>query len=436
MVFKDEAFYSLPLPQQVDDPTGGDAGEEEVFFQCISTQGAAHRPKILKTLARVPQDNAREAPLALSLQYLQVWKREGNMVTGFFDSDPVFVDSKDVGPFQSVRGRLQEWTASVSDLVGMFDLSEPRSAAPTLALTDGKVPVCMVVEHLRAEGWIPMNGLVIHTDMTKTMDGRKPESKKLYFQTLLKLEDYLHHNPSIHSDQPISYFKCVMQQMPIEANLGDEWYKQRLLLPQDAMLALPAPPAPEALADGSSSDGGFDVVGGTAPAAKVRVRRAPRVAVEAIVPFGVVPLHAPPPPPPPDESSSSSSSASGEDSHDSEFDVVGRSKVSEWFVLVPDGPRIKMDSYKPGGKRRYNRYIAKCTHHEGGCTKKRNCNLKIRYGPCEPVAYLHAWNAMGAACSAAEHTVRGLVVPQAEVARFIGKIGDKAKPLLDLAAPE
>lgn len=439
-VIKPEQFYSVSVLKQCDDPIAEAPVEfeEEVFFQCISLASGSHRAKAVEVLGGGEEEDARRhAALAVEVQYMNTFiRRSQTLVTAYFDSDPVYVNSLDLAPFSSLRTTLLQWSGTTSDNKCCFDLSDPRSAAPTLALTDDEAPTCMILDHLRAIGWAPMNGAIVHTDLTKHMDGRKPESKKQYFQTLLQLEDRLRSNGEVHSDQPQNYFKCVNLGLKVEPNLGDKWYKQRLQLKPGEVLALPAPPVALALedVDVDLDLGDFDIVGigDTAPKKARPKRSAPKAKIAAAA--APVPFHLPILPPA--DPSSSSSSSSSDASMGSDFDVVGvptRSVVTEWQLPMDDGPRIKLDSYQPKGKQRYQRFIAECTvpgHCK--CTKKRNANLTESYGPSEPVAFLLAWAEAGQHCTEAEHKSRKCVVPQARVAHFVGKLGHRAKALTDL----
>jgi hypothetical protein len=424
-------FYSVPLPTQCDDPGGLPAGEEETYFQVMSVHSGGQRAKVLQVLAKDEQDVAREAELAVNLQYLQTWSRRSpELVTAFFDSDPVFTSALNIAPYHLMRTRLLQWSGTVSDTRGCHDLSAPRSTVPTLALTDDGVPTCMVIEHLRELGFVPMNGRVIHKDMKLEMDGRKPESRLVYFQTLVRLRELLEHNQTIHSDQPTSYYQCVQQCYTVDANLGDKHYRLRLTMPRDSVLALPAPPPLDvpAIADGVADDG-FDVIGSDESAHEVRPRQRKARAKPAL-PFPAAPLL----PIGPAEPSSSSSSSSGSNatSANSMFDMVGeRSRVTDWITIFDGAPRMKLDSYKPAGKRRYQRFIAECTWHGADCVKRRNSNLTESYGQTEPIAYLVAWNAMGEHCDKAAHKIRGFDVPAVNVARCVGQVGSKATPLID-----
>ena len=84
--------------------------------------------------------------------------------------------------------------------------------------------------------------------------------------------------------------------------------------------------------------------------------------------------------------------------------VVDKAKDS---FRIPNGPSVKADIYTPLGKNEYRRFIAKCSHHKC-CFKKRSFAQCRLHGRIEPVAFLAAWNDLGATMSEAEHQARGL----------------------------
>ena len=90
--------------------------------------------------------------------------------------------------------------------------------------------------------------------------------------------------------------------------------------------------------------------------------------------------------------------------------MKSRGEVSEW-VEITGLPHLKLDRYKPAGKKAYLRIIAKCRTHGDGCIKKRNATHCATLGKIEPVAYLAAWDERGATCTREQHTQRNFIVP-------------------------
>ena len=92
---------------------------------------------------------------------------------------------------------------------------------------------------------------------------------------------------------------------------------------------------------------------------------------------------------------------------------------------------MKLDSYKPKGKSSYTRLIVECTFHDN-CQRKRGANRTAMHGAIEPIAYLSAWNKLGADVSKERHCARNYRVPAADVAREALSLGKRAQPVLDL----
>ena len=81
-----------------------------------------------------------------------------------------------------------------------------------------------------------------------------------------------------------------------------------------------------------------------------------------------------------------------------------RSKIGLWYVL-PDGTQYFKESYKPRGKARYFRFVAKCIHHGSHCIRKKACH-NWSASEQEPLAYLMAWQLTGQVLSEDEHRER------------------------------
>ena len=82
---------------------------------------------------------------------------------------------------------------------------------------------------------------------------------------------------------------------------------------------------------------------------------------------------------------------------------VPRSTISSTLVL-PCGVQVRLEEYKPRGKNAYKRWIGKCTFHFN-CSRKRTAS-SCEHGPLEPLAYVSAWNELGAHLSRDEHVRR------------------------------
>ena len=258
-------------------------------------------------------------------------------------------------------------------------------------------------------------------------------SKSKYLSVVLSLRDRLPHNPRIHSSQPASYYSLVLKDTEVIPGQGDKTYRRMLATGGEELLALGPPDGDAALPleDGPADDdsASFDAPNSTPTPGSKRARP------EAKPKRGKKARPAP---------SSSSSSSSAPDSpapraesepDDASFDAGGgdvRSKVTAW-VEMPRGPRFKLDSYKPKGLARYKRLQVECTYHDS-CIKRRSVSMKHTrvYGDLEIIAYLRAWNRLGADLDKEAHMDRRLRVPWEEVERYALSLGDTAAPILAL----
>ena len=180
---------------------------------------------------------------------------------------------------------------------------------------------------------------------------------------------------SMRSDQPQSYYKCLLANKLVQPLLGDKTYTA--VLQNRPLPALPAPaavplPAPEPAAPDMDSDSGelLEVL-------------------DVIPPIGAhdhaLAL------PPGGESGSDSSSAPDEIVHSLVIDPV---------PLDLDGARLRFEASTHG----YDRYIITCRYHHG-CMKHRNRGRAQckNFGAWEPLAFLAVWESRGMDCEPGEH---------------------------------
>ena len=120
----------------------------------------------------------------------------------FFETDPVYINLLDIAPFGDVRASMMEWRTEPSDTYGCIDLVSPTPCRPG-ALDSDDCPVLAYMEHLRGAGWLAVKREVVHTQaIAGPMDVRNCHTKKLYFKSLVKINDLLGSNPEIMSDRP------------------------------------------------------------------------------------------------------------------------------------------------------------------------------------------------------------------------------------------
>ena len=380
--------YSVPLDRtEVDE----DGNEREIngacYFQILSTMSGSNRPKLMPTVVVDLHDEALAAPLAVNLQYMDVWQKDSEQaLTVYFDSEPVVYNILDVADWATLRNQLFSWDAGLSAIAGCVDIKSPRLAGPQCSVMDRECPVLMVVEQLKLQKWVPCASKFVHTTLEKHFDSRNPSPvRKYYYQVLLSLEDRLKVNPKVDSEQPGSYYQLVLRDVVVSANQGDKHYRNMLgdLGGDGGDVALVA-------AVGRPEASEFDVADAVADAAGVPVvapqERKPRAVKVALPPLALPEEHADSDDGDSSSSNSSSSSSSSSSRADSDgsFDVAkGRSAMSVW-VDVGDGvPPFKLDKYKPRGKAAYVRLIARCLHHDN-CFKRRSTAKTSSLGDPNP----------------------------------------------------
>jgi hypothetical protein len=159
------------------------------------------------------QDAARQAPMAVSLQYMDLWvdRESGIKKTSYFDADPEFANVLEISSWNQIKNEPYHWDQQNSAIDGCTDLVNPTLARPLCSLEDPACPTLLLLDRLRQLKWIPCTCEVEHTSVNdKHFDCRSPNSKTKYYQVLLSLEERLVVNPCIISSQPQSYFSLVL----------------------------------------------------------------------------------------------------------------------------------------------------------------------------------------------------------------------------------
>jgi hypothetical protein len=439
-VFDVHCWYSITVPAIEDaSVVTAESHDKREYFQVLATQTRQARMKLVATHANLV-DIQHTAPSSLLLQSVEVWRVDSSSsVTCYFDSDPEFVDVLTLGPLNIITNNLLVWEARASDTDSCIDLVNPVAAKPKAELSDDDCPVLCLLMELNRLRWHPMTELAIHVnDNDKRFDFRNATSKRKYFQVLLKLCDVLSRNDSVRSDQPQSYFDLLLRGESALPCLGDKHYKA--LLNRDAAQAISSQ-GPAALLDNpftrplaNSCAVDFDIeICGASTGVLPRQLDAGEVALEdgkvdatqiegQTLQSHVAGLVGPRASSGGLDSSSSSSSLASSGDESIEVHALGGDRF-EWFQ-VPSGPRIRLDKYKPKLAAEYKRWVARCEFHGATCNKKRSLAITSTHGRLEPIAFLAAWNEMGATLDAAAHRKRGFQPPLDRVAHWASSLGD------------
>ena len=371
----------------------------------------------------------RSTRVVLCYQRLAVRAREGDCLTAYFTTDPVFDSALTIAPFRITYNYSMTYDLAPSDVGGCFELTNPRRAVPLLALEDKACPTICILDALRRRGWRAMQGLMIHEERSALRyDERNVQRQKSYLQCCLAIEDVTRVQASFRSDQPIGYYQLLLKGQAVEANLGAARYRDMLkaLGNEEHVFEFAIGDVEGSLAPPVADEDLFDM--NVESAAAVAPAFVP-AAVPLVVPAGVPPSEMRSP-----RSRSRSgprAAAAGSDdplgSEEALFDVAvpggGSSTIRHGAVQVPDGPLCKLETWSPVGRAEYANWTAVCTFHGRSCKKTRGAKFCERFGRVEPVAFLAAWNALGEELSEEEHRKRGTKPTEEKVAEWVARLG-------------
>lgn len=437
-VFAPQTWYRVKIPQADLDDVGEPVEREETrYFQILQMASGQSRPHVMPTIES-HDDVMLLARMALNIQEGSEHVDQGgeeDQVLVYMDTDPHWISWKDVGPWQQVHRTLTRFKVVLgsAEQPGCLQLSDSERAVPMHALTDLKCPTLVILKELRRRGWQSIRGRVVHqtTDIA-SMDGREAKAMKAYFIVLLELGRCLPLTSRIPSDQPLLYYKLLLQGRHVEPDLGQRTY---LALQRDAdyvpepapvddgeevfffrprpMHPPPLPPPDLALPDigdvaevdprgalrppakprgppVSKSGSSRDVVPAPPPKAPRRPKefvpppppRAPQVKLPPPpVPLPlpddeeiyIAPAEAPKPPPPVRRGARAAQ--------------VGRD-----YIPAIGGGGVCFTEYFPVNRPSYANWMFQCPHHHN-CFRTMGLGPRntSAHGELEPLAYLHVW---------------------------------------------
>lgn len=330
------------------------------------------------------QDVILYSRLGLNLQEasLKPCDEVGGVVVVYEDSDAQWVQSQDLGSFNTVRASLMRYGRTEGSVghPGCILLGDACRALPTMPLTDASCPTMSIIAGLRRRGWQPVKGRVVHVGAeVGDMDGRYAVHKKHYYRVLYQIEQCAPLTTNIPSDEPLMFYKLLLLGRNVEPGLGDASFRAILrdadisdddienvavadddieivVAGRDMPLPLPAPvvpapivprpPAPVVVGGpGSSHDAGDIAIGGLVPRPKAARRQARRR------PY---------------------------------LDAIGGGECYFEEYTTPTGSS-------------YGNWIFKCPHvgpgHSSNCERTLGMSARntARHGSVEPLAFLHAW---------------------------------------------
>ena len=196
-------------------------------FQILQIMTSHSKPSLMPTIES-HSDTMLKGRLALSIQEVSIKadaeEPDGGVVV-FEDSDPEWRSWSELGPWQEVRTTLQRFERAEGSVAheGCIVLSDPVAATSPYALTDLRCAAITTIAELHRRGWRPTKARVLHESAAiGAMDTREATRMKAYYVVLLELPRCFPLSPRcIPSDQPIAYYKCLLQGVVVEPGLDN-----------------------------------------------------------------------------------------------------------------------------------------------------------------------------------------------------------------------
>ena len=237
---------SVPVTRMGEDGVE-ERSTEPRYFQLLHMTHTKSRPKLMPTIES--WDNpVLHKQLALNLQETAVRPIEGEEGDGsilvYPDAEPRWVGYEDIGPWNKVLTTLQRFgdVRGTPDHPGCFRLSAPEFARPAHPLTDLKCPTLCIVTELYRRGWRPVRRRVTHASLDcGPIDGREAVAMKAYYIVVLEIHRCLPLCAGIPSDQPIPFYKCLLDGKAVEPGLGVAAYRRVLTGDPDPPAAIEDP---------------------------------------------------------------------------------------------------------------------------------------------------------------------------------------------------
>jgi len=434
-------YYTLNRSVEEPTPDGGtqEVATEEVF-QVLSLQHAKNRPHLVHTVQSA-DDPVLISGVSLGVVICRHWVAPNidlpNGARLVFPEGPVeWVAPARIANFSFWFSTLTLWKrcCARSDAPGCLMLTEAEDALPRYPLTDERCPVLTIIKAMQAKGWLPIQGHVLHKDLSVTYDGREAVRMRWYYTLLLfALRSSLPlASGEIPSQEPGSFYRLLLKGIATQAGLGDKHYmailnknrasrgKEPLPLDMEELCGpIPLPPPPTEQGDvimslspdrpkrpkvtrgghgpiGSGAAGSSDPppVGtrslplpgpGEPPRCPGRGNESPPVVAD---PPPVAPL--PPPAPPPAEDEICGVPPSPPDA----FPRAPR-EYGGWYDGL-DGSRVKFRKYPvPREDKTYINFHITCTHKACKTAKTKGTTAKepTKQMYVDLLCFLHAWRA-------------------------------------------
>ena len=486
-------WYGVNFPRSEQGEDGQAVEQPETrHFLVLNVIDAHSRPHLMPTID-THKEVVNSSRLAFQVHHATVAREAVSALSAdvevpgvivYHEEDPVWLDWKDLAPWEFLYDSLVVFSSvtGVEGQPGRTALSDPVLAKPTFALTDRRCPTLNIVSELLNCGWKEVQQTVHHSSKSKgkVMDGREAARMKTYYLVLLDLQKHVRLAPEgIPSDQPISFYKCLLKGLAgVLPHQGDKTYL-RMLKDGAALPAIEDAPgadsgSEEFVVGGADSpvaiEEGSEEVSFAAPRQRIRKKAPPlppktvpptppapppplpatttQPLLPPVPPPTVPPTTAPPAPPveedfivagTPSEPAPPPPPAAPRQPRviENKSRVKRARKARDWKDAIGGG-QIHYEIYAhPDGRPGYGNFQFKCQHlgHDAKCGKVRGSGPAMtRLSPLEPLAFLHAWRDVLEAPERSELDVschRDEPPTEEEVQAFLESNGDALKELAE-----
>ena len=157
-----------------------------------------------------------------------------NGIRVFTEANAEWVVPETIATFDEMANHLWKHTRTEPDqeVTGCIVLRDPEKARPQLALTDPRMPTCLVTEALDQQGWIAEKHFVEHKALLPPgghlpYDGRSATRQKWYYHALATLPVTLPLcSGTLPSAHPVHFYRLLLRGEAVRPGMGAKHYTQ------------------------------------------------------------------------------------------------------------------------------------------------------------------------------------------------------------------
>ena len=349
--------------------------------------------------------------LHATVQVHAVWQEEENALEVFVAQEPDHLTLHEFSAdSQQFRNSILRWKVVASEHDGCQRLEDPEDPTASLDAFGEDMPVLLLIEWLRDNGWESHEGKVVHTAESRMFDIRNSVGKRSYFQVLRRWDELRERIGRMTSTEPVAFYMCWLRGIEVPGGFSAAYYKQRL-----------QGTSPEEVVAAASRDFDPDLIAPRGPAIEDGPEFVQPQRDDVVVPYEnaddalscddvVLPASSAP-----SQSSTSSSSSSSDSSGSAVEEEHGESSSAVEDDLVEPEPPVVWPAYIEGQRvthetndiHGYDRLLVRCPCHPG-CSKRRETTARLLpgTGPRECVGFLACWVLAAPHCAEHEHRSR------------------------------